>query len=73
LNNLPQDAVYGLVALTEFWQGFGFPPDSPHEVQGRGNTITPLDYYQQENLVRLLACHRAWIKEEKIAIEQAVG
>src|SRR5579862_506926 len=35
LKEMPHDALYGLMALTEFWQSFGFPSDSPHEVQGR--------------------------------------
>ncbi len=69
LENMPQDALYGLMALTEFWQSFGFPPDSPHEVQGKENTITPSEYFQQENLTRLLARHRAWMNDEKAAIK----
>jgi len=70
LGVMPQDALYGLMALTEFWQSFGFPSDSPHEVQGRGNAITPPEYYQQENLRRLLARHRAWIDDERAAINK---
>jgi len=34
LEKIPDDPLYGLIALTEFWQNFGFPPDAPHEVQG---------------------------------------
>ena len=56
------------MALTEFWQNFGFPTDSPHEVQGRVNEITPLEYYDDQNLQRLLSRHRAWIQEEKAAL-----
>jgi hypothetical protein len=68
LGTMPKDALYGLMALSEFWQKFGFPADSPHVVQGRGNTITPSEYFQQENLDRLLGCHQAWLHEEKAAI-----
>lgn len=68
LDNMPTDAVYGLTALTEFWQSFGFPSESPHLVQGRGNTVTPSEYYQQVTLDRLRARHRAWIEEERAAL-----
>ena len=74
LENLPEEPLYGLMAFTEFWQDFGYPPDSPHEVQGRGNTISPADYYQQENLNRLVVRHRAWIENQKATLKaQAVG
>lgn len=68
LRSLPLDPVYGLIALSEFWQSFGFPSDCPHEVQGRGNAVTPEDYYAEDNLLRLLRRHRAWIEREKLAI-----
>jgi hypothetical protein len=71
LEQLPSDPLYGLIALTEFWQSFGFPPDSPHEVQGREGTLSPADYYSEENYRRLFFRHRAWIEEEKAAL--AVG
>ncbi len=70
LANLPQDALYGLISLSEFWQSFGFPPDGPHEVQGRGNAISPSEYYQQPNLDRLLTRHLSWIQCEKAAINE---
>jgi hypothetical protein len=68
LDNIPKDALYGLMALTEFWQSFGFPLDSPHEVQGRGNKVAPSEYYQEHNLYQLLARHRIWAQKEKIAL-----
>lgn len=64
LCRLPADPLYALIELTEFWQTFGYPPDSPHIVQGRGNQITPNEYYTTENLNRILARHRDWIKRE---------
>jgi hypothetical protein len=69
LETMPKDALYGLIALTEFWQEFGFPSDSPHEVQGRENTTAPEAYYQQENLDRILSRHMAWVKDEILAIK----
>ncbi len=74
LASMPKDALYGLIALTEFWQDFGFPSDSPHVVQGRGNNITPPEYYQEENLQRLVNCHRTWIENERASLkEQQAG
>ena len=70
LENLPPDPLHGLMALSEFWQTFGFPADGPHEVQGRENAVTPTEYYQQENLTRLLARHYAWIKEERARLRK---
>jgi hypothetical protein len=65
LENIPSDPLHGLIALTEFWQNFGFPPDSPHEVQGKGNTVNPADYYQESNYQRAVSRHKAWIEQEK--------
>ena len=70
LANMPTDALHGLIALTEFWQDFGFPSDSPHEVQGKGNTITPGEYYQGENLRRLVDRHRQWIEQERASLKK---
>jgi hypothetical protein len=68
LDHLPSDPLYGLIALTEFWQSFGFPPDSPHEVQGKENTLTPDDYYQEDNYQRSISRHKAWIEQEKAGL-----
>jgi hypothetical protein len=64
LDSVPDDAVGGLSILTEFWLQFGFPADSPHDVQGRGNALGPSEYYQDANYRRLLSRHRAWVKQE---------
>jgi hypothetical protein len=69
LANIPNDPVYGLIALTEFWQSFGFPANSPHEIQGRGNKVTPSEYYQAETLQRLLVRHQEWIQQEKSSLQ----
>jgi hypothetical protein len=71
LQDIPQDAVDGLIALTEFWANFGFPSGSPHEVQGRENSISPSEYYQPENLVRLLRRHREWIEGERQRLKKS--
>ena len=69
LDFIPSDPLYGLIALTEFWQNFGFPPDSPHEVQGKGSTLSPDDYYEENNFQRLVSRHKTWIEQEKTAME----
>ena len=70
LEHLPKDALYGLIALSEFWQSFGFPADSPHTVQGRGfKSVGPYEYYEQENLDQLLLRHRTWIEHETLALQ----
>jgi hypothetical protein len=64
LETIPDDPIYGSIALTEFWQEFGFPPDSPHEVQGKDSSFDPSEYYRPENWTRLLNIHRVWLKNE---------
>lgn len=65
---LPQDPLYGLLALTEFWERFDFSPDSPHAVQGRGNQTSPTDYFTEDNYRRLIQKHREWISAETTAL-----
>jgi len=64
LETIPQDPIYGLLALTEFWQDFGCPPDSPHRVQGNDGS-TPREYYTEQNFRKLLNNHHEWIESEK--------
>ena len=64
----PRNPLYGLLALTEFWEKFGYPEDGPHTVQGRGNTSTPNEYYSEENYRRLLKRHADWIETELRAL-----
>jgi len=65
---LPSDPLYGLLALTEFWERFDYPPDSPHVVQGRGNAISPSDYYSEWNYRTLVQKHVEWIGAETAAL-----
>ncbi len=67
--NLPTEATLGLAALSEFWQSFGFPPDSPHDIQGRNNHLTPQEYYRESHLRQKLAQHEEWIKRELLVIQ----
>jgi hypothetical protein len=66
---LPEDPLYGLLALTEFWERFDFPPDSPHVVQGRGNQIAPMDYFTEDNYRRLVQKHKDWIRTETASLQ----
>ena len=62
---LSDDPLYGLIALTEFWEKFDYPDDSPHVVQGRGNHQDPQQYYTPENFLKIRKLHREWIKGEE--------
>lgn len=68
MTRLPGQALYALIALTEFWERFAYPGDSPHVVQGRGNAITPNEYYTDQNLARTLQAHREWLERETRAL-----
>lgn len=64
LRELPSDPLYGLLGLTEFWSSLGFPAYSPHQVQARGNDVSPQDYYTEANFSKALDEHRRWIEVE---------
>jgi len=64
LAELPKDPVYGLTALTEFWERFDYPSDSPHVIQGRENQISPADYFTEDNFRRIVEGHQRWIQSE---------
>jgi hypothetical protein len=67
-DNLPDDDgvdyITGLIQLLDIWVKFDFPDDSPHIIQGRGNKISPIDYYTQDNYKMLLERNRAWVEKE---------
>jgi len=64
LANLGTEYFHGLIELTDFWLQFDFPEDSPHIVQGRGNNISPQDYYTAENFHKILELHKQWLQSE---------
>jgi hypothetical protein len=64
IGELPQDPLYGLLRLTEFWERFDYPSDGPHIVQGRQNQLTPGEYYTSENFERVVRRHEEWISAE---------
>jgi hypothetical protein len=71
LETLDDSPLYGLIGLTEFWEKFDYPPDSPHQVQGRDDQLSPADYYTAANFRRVLAQHRRWLDEEKASLKVA--
>jgi hypothetical protein len=72
LDCLPSDPIYGLLALSEFWSGCGYPPDSPHAVQGVGGDVTsPSDYYTERHFSEVLAVHREWLDHEREALSKS--
>jgi hypothetical protein len=64
LENLTRDPVDALLALTEFWNSFGFPSDAPRGAMEMGKGIRPAEYFRQENVDRLLLAHREWVTNE---------
>ncbi|URZ03170.1 DUF2247 family protein [Clostridium felsineum] len=64
LNNLSDDPLYGLIGLTEVWGNFDYPTDSPHFVQGVNNSLSPQEYYTQDNYNHIIKLHREWIENE---------
>ncbi|HZS48922.1 MAG TPA: DUF2247 family protein [Blastocatellia bacterium] len=64
LEELPSDPLYGLIGLTEFWSDAGFPSYSPHEIQGKGNEISPQDYYTKDNYDKAVERHKRWLSNE---------
>ena len=73
ISHLPSDPLYGLLALTGFWERFDFPFDSPHVVQGRGNTTSPPEYYTEANYRALVQKHLEWIGVETAALRPPTG
>jgi len=68
LDALPAKPLYALLALSSFWETFGYPDDSPHAVQARGNQIPPAEYYSEANYEAALAAHRTWLQRELAAL-----
>jgi hypothetical protein len=64
LKNTPENPLYGILHLTEFWEKFNYPDDSPHIVQGMGNEIKPEEYYSKENYEKCVLEHKNWILHE---------
>jgi hypothetical protein len=64
MKELGDDPIYGLLHLSEFWEKFDYPADSPHEIQGRNNQYPPEAFYTDETFQRIIASHRQWLNDE---------
>lgn len=64
IKNKNRNFVDGLIELTELWDSLGFPEDSPHIVQGVNNTLSPNEYYSQENYDELYRLNYEWFMKE---------
>ncbi|ERT10417.1 DUF2247 family protein [Photorhabdus temperata] len=61
---LPDDYVYALLKLNEFWVLWGDSVDSPNIVQSVGNNLSPSEYYSEENYHSLIKEHHNWLDRE---------
>ncbi len=65
-----QNYIDGLMELTALWSKLGFPDDSPHIIQGRGNVIQPYEYFTQKNYNYLYQKHLDWFKKELLFLQK---
>lgn len=64
LEKIDNRSLYGLLQLTEFWEKFQYPSDSPHTVQGRNNEVSIMKYYTEETFNSLIKLHYEWIDKK---------
>lgn len=64
ITNKKDNCINGLMSLGDLWISMGYPEDSPHIFQGRENSITPEQYYTDENYCKIFEQHIAWLKKE---------
>lgn len=64
ISNLSEDFIQGLLDIGDAWAIFDFPDDSPHIFQGKGNTITPKEYYTKKNFEYIIIQHKKWLCEQ---------
>lgn len=64
MQELPDDCVYGLLKLNEFWRLWGEDAETPNIIQGVGNNISPTEYYTDEQYKLVIKHHQEWLKKE---------
>lgn len=52
------------MGLTELWLELGYTSDSPHIIQGKNNSISPVEYYTDANYNYLYEKNKCWLKDE---------
>ena len=58
------NCIDGLMGLTELWLELGFTADSAHIIQGKDNSISPMEYYTDANYNYLYEKNKHWLKDE---------
>jgi hypothetical protein len=56
--------TFGLAKLEDLWARFDFPDDTPHVIRGKGNAITPDEYYTEDNYKTSLKKNQDWVNKE---------
>lgn len=68
VNNFLKDkysnCIDGLMGLTELWLELGYTTDSPHIIQGKDNSISPVEYYTDANYNYLFEKNKYWLEDE---------
>jgi hypothetical protein len=68
INNFLKDkysnCIDGLMGLTELWLELGYSTDSPHIIQGKDNSISPVEYYTDANYNYLYEKNKYWLEDE---------
>lgn len=68
VNNFLKDkysnCIDGLMGLTELWLELGYTTDSPHIIQGKDNSISPMEYYTDANYNYLYEKNKSWLEDE---------
>lgn len=68
VNNFLKDkntnCIDGLMGLTELWLELGYTADSPHIIQGKDNSISPVEYYTDANYNYLYEKNKCWLRDE---------
>lgn len=68
VNNFLKDkysnCIDGLMGLTELWLELGYTTDSPHIIQGKDNSISPVEYYTDANYNYLYEKNKYWLENE---------
>lgn len=70
MDHLPKDSLYGPLELNNFWNEWGEPNNSPNIIQGVNNTMTPNEFYTNENYLKIISNHSLWIKRELNDLEK---
>jgi hypothetical protein len=64
LANLSDDAVYGLIGLTEFWSAWGWPDDAPSSMRTNAEQLPEPVYHSRSNYDQVIDGHRKWLTNE---------